>query len=86
MSGNTTIENKIQDVIKNLEHISIKQPNIAKFWKTYILKKEEMLNNSLNECIFIIDKLNNLNEDIKPESLATAYICAKSLRCNTSDI
>jgi|NorSeaMetagenome_1021524.scaffolds.fasta_scaffold40729_2 hypothetical protein len=81
------IECKINDIIIDLDRISITHPNIAEFWKKYILKKEEMLHNSLNECKSIIDKLQNLNEDVDPESLAIAYIVAKSLRSSySSDI
>ena len=77
MTSYMTIDKKISDVIKDLDHISKTKPNIAVFWKTYILKKEEMLNNILNDCKNII---NNLTEDVDPEELAIAYIFAKSLQ------
>lgn len=82
-----SIECKINDLLTDLERISITHPNIAEFWKKYILKKEEMLHNSLIECNSIIDKIHNLNEDVDPESLAIAYIFSKSLRNSySSDI
>lgn len=77
-----THELKINETLERLESKAVTHPNIVLFWKQYISRKIDMLNNSLLECDCVIESLTAEQVDIETESLVMAYFFTRALRSN----
>jgi hypothetical protein len=65
------------DVHKELDKIKQTQPNIYKIWKIYLFKKENEYNNSLKECLDMLNVVKNSKKPITIEELQTILFMRK---------
>lgn len=78
------IESDIKAIFERLELKALTHPKLCIFWKKYISRKIDMLNNIIIECNSIMETLTLEQADIEPETLTIAYLLASTLRSGTA--
>mgnify|MGYP001216633604 FL=1 len=69
------MDEKYNLIIERLEVFREKFPNIVNLWDVFLQKRQEIFLQNLNKAEYFLNNCDNiLQDDLKPETIATLYL------------